>query len=101
MPFSTGFTSNRSYYASSNITSPTGNPNEVQTAESGYSYSQSTQTDRDGTTTVRTIRQGLGEPVIVEEHRYDADGRELAALPDARSEGMRRIEDLDEDEQAV
>jgi hypothetical protein len=40
----------------------------------------------------------LGQPVIVEEHRYDKDGRELAALPDAQSDGMRRIEDVGDEE---
>ncbi|KAL5003663.1 hypothetical protein BDV10DRAFT_180195 [Aspergillus recurvatus] len=61
---------------------------------SAHRYSTQTQTSPDGTTTVRTIRQDLGQPVIVEEHRYDQDGRELAALPDAKSDGMRRIEEV-------
>jgi hypothetical protein len=52
---------------------------------------------------VRTIRQDLGQPVIVEEHRYDRDGRELAALPDAKreGEGMRRIEDVEDEEYEI
>ncbi|KAL4746004.1 hypothetical protein BDW72DRAFT_42937 [Aspergillus terricola var. indicus] len=65
---------------------------------SAHRYSTQTQTSPDGTTTVRTIRQDLGQPVIVEEHRYNKDGRELAALPDAQSDGMRRIEDVGDEE---
>ncbi|KAL4739826.1 hypothetical protein BDV11DRAFT_169738 [Aspergillus similis] len=65
---------------------------------SAHRYSTQTQTSPDGTTTVRTIRQDLGQPVVVEEHRYDKDGRELAALPDAQSDGMRRIEDVGDEE---
>ncbi|KAL4808779.1 hypothetical protein BDV18DRAFT_157717 [Aspergillus unguis] len=67
-----------------------------QQQSTGHRYTTNTLTSPDGTTTVRTIRQDMGQPVIVEEHRYDESGRELAALPDAQTQGMRRIEDLDE-----
>ncbi|KAL2849257.1 hypothetical protein BJY01DRAFT_211005 [Aspergillus pseudoustus] len=92
------FTSASSFYSSSNASASVSDGNETRTAQSGHRYVKDSHTDRDGTTTVRTIRQDLGQPVIVEEHRYDQDGRELAALPDARSDGMKRIEDVEVDD---
>ncbi|KAL4925710.1 uncharacterized protein BDV17DRAFT_271157 [Aspergillus undulatus] len=90
----TSSSTSTSFYSSSSTSS---NGHEYST---GHRYQTVSHTDPDGTTTVRTIMQDMGQPVIVEEHRYDQTGRELAALPDAKSEGVRRIEDvgdLDED----
>ncbi|KAL4920905.1 hypothetical protein BDW62DRAFT_175530 [Aspergillus aurantiobrunneus] len=86
-----------SYYSASSSSSSYDGQKQTET---GHRYTTASHTDPDGTTTVRTIRQDLGQPVIVEERRFDEEGRELAALPDARSEGMnRRIVDVaDEDE---
>ncbi|KAL4880996.1 hypothetical protein BJY04DRAFT_189678 [Aspergillus karnatakaensis] len=96
MPFNITTSTSSSVYASANLSS---SKNGQKTHESSHRYARTSHTERDGTTTVRTIRQDQDEPVIVEEHRYDENGRELAALPDARSEGMsRRIEDVKEDE---
>ncbi|KAL5343467.1 hypothetical protein BJX70DRAFT_354242 [Aspergillus crustosus] len=96
MPFSISTSTSSSVFTSVNASS---SKNGQKTSESSHRYARTSHTDPDGTTTVRTIRQDLGEPVIVEEHRYDENGRELAALPDARSEGMsRRIEDVKDDE---
>ncbi|KAL2812418.1 hypothetical protein BJX63DRAFT_248039 [Aspergillus granulosus] len=94
-------TSASSFYTSTSTSTSTSvsDGNTVRTSESGRRYVKESHTDPDGTTTVRTIRQDLGQPVIVEEHRYDQDGRELAALPDARSDGMKRIEDVDDEEE--
>lgn len=88
-------TSQSFYSASSSSYSSDGQ----QHTESGHRYTTTSHTEPDGTTTVRTIQQDLGQPVIVEERRFDEQGRELAALPDAKSEGMtRRIEDVDEED---
>lgn len=86
------FSSSSSFYSSISSSSSDGSKTE------GHRYTTASHTDPDGTTTVRTIRQDLGQPVIVEEHRYDETGRELAALPDIRSDGMRRIEDIEDEE---
>ncbi|KAI9368968.1 hypothetical protein BJX61DRAFT_546016 [Aspergillus egyptiacus] len=94
---SSNYTSSSSYYASTSTSTSSTDPSGTKTTESGHRYTTASHTDPDGTTTVRTIRQDLGEPVIVEEHRYDQDGRELAALTgaDAAGGGVRRIEDVD------
>ena len=97
MPFSTT-TSSTSTFFSSSSSSFSRDGQQPEEHHSAHRYSTQTQTSPDGTTTVRTIRQDLGQPVIVEEHRYDKDGRELAALPDAQGDGMRRIEDVGDEE---
>ncbi|KAL2868563.1 uncharacterized protein BJX67DRAFT_349799 [Aspergillus lucknowensis] len=89
--------SSSTYYSSTSTTDGT----NTKTTESGHRYTKAAHTEPDGTTTVRTIRQDLGEPVVVEEHRYDQAGRELAVLPDARSGGMRKIEDIGDEEDEV
>ncbi|KAL3468565.1 hypothetical protein BJX64DRAFT_282728 [Aspergillus heterothallicus] len=94
------FTSTSSFYTSTstNATATLSDGQNTRTTESGHRYVKDSHTDPDGTTTVRTIRQDLGQPLIVEEHRYDQDGRELVALPDAKSDGMKRIEDVEDEE---
>lgn len=89
------YTSSSTFYSSSSSTSD----GQTHQTQSGQRYSTNSHTEPDGTTTVRTLRQDMGQPVIVEERRFDENGRELAALPDSRSEGMRRIEDLDAQEE--
>ncbi|KAL4950975.1 hypothetical protein BDW69DRAFT_46250 [Aspergillus filifer] len=84
-------TSSSTFYSSSSSIN-----GENHSTTSGHRYQTASHTSPDGTTTVRTIAQDMGQPVIVEEHRYDENGRELAALPDAKSEGVRRIEDVND-----
>ncbi|KAL4980456.1 hypothetical protein BDW66DRAFT_125241 [Aspergillus desertorum] len=91
-------TSTSASFFSSSSSSVSRDGQQPEEHYSAHQYSTQTQISPDGTTTVRTIRQDLGQPVIVEEHRYDQDGRELAALPDAKSEGMRRIEEVGDEE---
>ncbi|RDW72423.1 uncharacterized protein DSM5745_07595 [Aspergillus mulundensis] len=95
--WSTSSSTSTSVFTSAS-TSTSRNGQQPEEHHSAQQYSKSTQTSPDGTTTVRTIRHVLGQPIIVEEHRYDKDGRELAALPDARSDGMRRIEEVGDEE---
>ncbi|KAL4938470.1 hypothetical protein BDV06DRAFT_200855 [Aspergillus oleicola] len=92
MSFTTSTTSS-TFFSSSSSSSTSHNGHEEQT---GHRYQKVSHTSPDGTTTVRTIAQDMGQPVIVEEHRYDDSGRELAALPDAKSEGFKRIEDVND-----
>ncbi|KAJ5651881.1 hypothetical protein N7507_009307 [Penicillium longicatenatum] len=83
-----------SYYYSSSI-----NTDEGTTATTGHRYSTTSHTDPDGTTTVRTAHQDLGEAPVVEERRYDSTGQEELALPGppgSSAGGVRRITDLDE-----
>lgn len=42
----------------------------------GHRYSTSSTTDKDGTTVVRTARQDMGRPVVIEERRYNHTGQE-------------------------
>ncbi|KAL4872420.1 hypothetical protein BDV12DRAFT_162173 [Aspergillus spectabilis] len=96
MPFNISTSTSSSVFTSVNSSC---SRNGMKISESSHRYAKTSQTDPDGTTTIRTIRQDLGEPVIVEEHRFDENGRELAALPDAKSDGMvRRIEDVKDEE---
>ncbi|KKK14990.1 hypothetical protein P175DRAFT_0498325 [Aspergillus ochraceoroseus IBT 24754] len=85
--------SSSSSYCYSSTTSSSGG-----STTTGHRYTTSSQTNPDGVTTVRTARQDLGSPVIVEEHRYDSSGQELATIPgDTLAGGVRRITDLDEE----
>ncbi|KAJ0416603.1 hypothetical protein BJY00DRAFT_316720 [Aspergillus carlsbadensis] len=99
MPLNISTSSSFYTSTSTNASATTSDGTRTRHAESGHRYVKDKHTDRDGTTTVRTIRQDLGQPVIVEEHRFDRDGRELAALPDARTDGMKRIEDIEDEEE--
>jgi hypothetical protein len=101
MPFNISTSSSFFTATSTNASATVSDGTSTRTSQAGHRYVKDSHTDRDGTTTVRTIRQDMGQPVIVEEHRFDRDGRELAALPDARreGEGMRRIEDVDDEEE--
>lgn len=82
--------SSSSYYYSSSSSADDG------TSSTGQRYATTSHTEPDGTTTVRTVRQDLGEPAIVEERRFDQTGRQLTA-DDTSAGGMRRITDLDEE----
>lgn len=50
-------------------------------ATTGHRYSTSSTTDKDGTTVVRTARQDMGRPVVIEERRYDHTGQEELLPP--------------------
>ncbi|KAJ5579457.1 uncharacterized protein N7459_005442 [Penicillium hispanicum] len=91
---SDSYTSSAYYYSS---TTNTGEG----TTTTGHRYSTTSHTDPDGTTIVRTARQDLGQPAIVEERRYDHTGQEQLQLTDSdgtSAGGIRRITDLDEEE---
>jgi hypothetical protein len=55
----------------------------------GRRFSTASTTDKEGLTIIRTARQDLGQPAIIEERRYDKSGQEqqlpappeMAALP--------------------
>lgn len=78
----------------------------------GHRFSTASTTDKDGLTIIRTARQDLGQPAIIEERRYDKSGQELllpapperAALPSPgtgageRGEGeVQRITEVDDE----
>jgi hypothetical protein len=66
----------------------------------GHRYTTTSLTEADGTTIVRTARQDLGQPPVIEEHRYDSTGQEQLALPGpggSSAGGVRRITDIDEE----
>lgn len=83
-----------SYYYSSTTNTTDG------TTTTGHRYTTTSHTEPDGTTTVRTARQDLGQPAIVEERRYDRTGQEQLVLEgpgESSAGGVRRIIDLDEE----
>jgi len=87
-------------YTSSSYYYSTSTSNSGDTSSSGHRYSASSHTEPDGTTIVRTARQDLGQPAVVEERRYDRTGQEELTLPgpgNTSAGGIRRITDLDED----
>ncbi|KAJ5692660.1 hypothetical protein N7462_002083 [Penicillium macrosclerotiorum] len=87
-----------SYTSSSYYYSSTTN-NDGSAATTGHRYTTTSLTEPDGTTTIRTARQDLGEPAVIEEHRYDSTGQEQLALPGPEGSlagGVRRITDLDD-----
>ena len=91
---SDSYTSSSYYYSSTTNTSE-------GTTTSGHRYSTTSHTEPNGTTTVRTARQDLGQPAVVEEHRYDSTGQEQLDLPlsgGTSAGGIRRITDLDEED---
>lgn len=90
------YTSSSYYYNSTTS-------NSGDTTSSGHRYSTSSHTDPSGTTIVRTARQDLGQPAVIEERRYDRTGQEELALPGPEGTsagGVRRITDLDEEDTA-
>lgn len=87
--------SSSSYYYSSATSTTSG------TQTTGHRFTTTSHTDPEGNTVVRTAHQDLGEPAIIEEHRYDRTGRELLLGTAASgfgtattAGGTRRIEDL-------
>ncbi|OQE37128.1 hypothetical protein PENCOP_c010G00109 [Penicillium coprophilum] len=90
---SDSFTSSSYYYSS------TSNGSDGRTT-TGHRYSTTSYTEPDGTTIVRTAQQDLGQPVVVEERRYDNTGQEQLALPEpaggTSAGGVRRITDLED-----
>lgn len=93
---SESYTSSSYYYSST--TSSSGDA-----ATSGHRYSTLSHTEPNGATIVRTARQALGQPAVVEERRYDRTGQEELALPGPEGTsagGVRRITDLDEEDTA-
>ncbi|KAB8206252.1 hypothetical protein P875_00042603 [Aspergillus parasiticus SU-1] len=88
---SASYSSSSSYFYSSSSSTDDG------TTATGQRYATVSQTEPDGTTTVRTYRQDLGEPAIVDEERYDQSGQLLTA-GNSSAGGTRRITDLDEEE---
>ena len=53
----------------------------------GRRFSTASTTDKEGLTIIRTARQDLGQPAIIEERRYDKSGQEqqLPAPPEMAS----------------
>lgn len=89
-----------SYTSSSYFYSSTTNGSEGTTT-TGHRYSTSSRTDPDGSTTVRTAHQDLGQPPVVEERHYDRTGQEQVELPGPEGTsagGVRRITDLEEED---
>lgn len=87
--------SSSSYYYSSTTNTSDG------TTTTGHRYTTTSHTEPDGTTIVRTAHQDLGQPVVIEERRYDRTGQEQLTLdgPGGTSAGgVRRITDLDEED---
>lgn len=82
--------SSSSYYYSS----ATSTTNGTQTT--GHRYTTTSHTDPEGNTVVRTAHQDLGEPAVIEEHRYDRTGQEMliGAGTATTAGGTRRIEDI-------
>ncbi|KAE8350152.1 hypothetical protein BDV28DRAFT_139676 [Aspergillus coremiiformis] len=89
---SQSYSSSSYYYSSSSSSSVNG----TTTTATGQRYATTSHTEPDGTTTVRTVHQDLGEPAVLDERRYDQTGRQLGAN-DSSAGGVRRITDLDED----
>ncbi|KAJ5737138.1 uncharacterized protein N7483_002263 [Penicillium malachiteum] len=88
------YTSSSYYYSSST------NTNEG-TSTTGHRYSATSHTDPEGTTTVRTAHQDLGQPPVIEERRYDRTGEEqleLRAPGGTSAGGVKRITELDSDD---
>ncbi|KAJ5820018.1 hypothetical protein N7474_005609 [Penicillium riverlandense] len=89
-----------SYASSSYFYSSTTNTTNGANA-TGHRYTTSSHTEPDGTTVVRTAHQDLGQPVVVEERRYDRTGQEQLALPEptgTSAGGVKRITDLDDED---
>lgn len=86
-----------SYYFSS-----TTNASEGGNVTTGHRYSTASHTDPEGNTIVRTARQELGQPAVVEERVYDRTGQEQKLLEPgeggstATGKGQKRIVDLGE-----
>ncbi|KAJ5161252.1 hypothetical protein N7492_006644 [Penicillium capsulatum] len=88
-----------SYISSSYFYSSTTNSSDGTTT-TGHQYSTSSRTDRDGSTTVRTAHQDLGQPAVVEERRYDHTGQEQIEIPGPEGTsagGVRRITDIEDE----
>lgn len=89
-----------SYTSSSYSYSTSSNTTEGNTS-TGHRFSTTSHTDPDGTTTVRTAHQDLGQPLVVEERRYDRTGEEQLELPGpgggTSAGGVKRITDLEEE----
>ena len=86
-----------SYTSSSYSYSSTTNTTEGTTF-TGHRYSTTSHTEPDGTTIVRTARQTLGEPPVVEERRYDRTGQEQLEIPGPEASsagGVRYITELE------
>jgi hypothetical protein len=71
MPFSSQTFGFFSVSASSNING--------ETKEWGHRGARQTNRGEDGQTTVRTFSQKLGQDPVLEERRYDKEGRQLIA----------------------
>ncbi|KAE8375518.1 hypothetical protein BDV26DRAFT_294989 [Aspergillus bertholletiae] len=80
---SKSYSSSSAYYFSSSSTD-----NGATTTSTGQRYATMSHTEPDGTTTVRTYHQELGEPAIVDERRYDQSGRQLTAADSSSAGGV-------------
>lgn len=92
-------TMSNSHSSSSYFYSSSSNTSDGEQSATGHRYSTTSHTDADGNTTVRTARQGLGQPAIVEQRHYDRTGQEHLEAPGPEGTsagGVRRITDLDE-----
>lgn len=91
-------------FASSSYTySSTTNTNDGTTT-TGHRYSTTSRTEADGSTTVRTAHQDLGQPAVIEERRYDRTGQEQIEIPGSEGTsagGVRRITEVEDDSTGV
>lgn len=91
------------YASSSYFYSSTTNTSDGTTT-TGHRYSTSSRTGSDGSTTVTTAHQDLGQPAVIEERRYDRTGQEQIEMPGPEGTsagGVRRIMEVEEDSTGV
>lgn len=96
MPATTKYSSYE-YSTSASVTST--QDGETTTRDWGKHSAQRVYRDDEGNTTVRTFTHTLGEEPVIEEKRYDREGRLLAVERQRGGEG--RIESLDEEGRAT
>jgi len=89
---STSFSSTS--FTSSSYTSSTSS--DGHTTHTGHREARHASTDPSGGTTVWQATQDLGQPIMEQERRFDAEGREMIGGGDA---GRARIEDVSEEGQ--
>ena len=92
-------TMSNSHSSSTYVYSSCSNTSDEGQYATGHRYSTTSHTDADGNTIVRTARQDLGQPAVVEQRHYDRTGQERLEAPGPEGTsagGVRRITDVDE-----
>lgn len=82
-------------FSSSSSSSATSNNGQTQTT--GHRSVHQSHTSPDGTRTVQSTTQKIGEPAVRQTQTYDASGRELSG---SGSGSSRRVQDVSDEEQA-